>query len=398
MPDPRDHWNSLINQLGAEPPQDSPPPAAPTPAPPASSSSRSVSPSSSSAESESRKKSPRAVRPGDWDALASDLGVAVPPAPALPSTSAALPPTPAVAPPPEVTAQRPARPAGDRREERRPSRSEDRPRRSSEPTSRETAPRETASREAVREPSPGDHWNSIGSESPRSRADSIDRPARLTPRSEDSERELPRDDLDTVIPDVVDEEGRGPARDREAGESNEPTRDDRGRRRRRRGRRRRFEPEDVEETFTEEIDELTDEGRDDKPEEEEVETETEFRKPDDEPEGEERTRRRRRGRRRRREGGDEPRVRAASTERRPEERHADGDRPEMVEEEEEVRGQDDVHDDDDGDEVDESLKHEHRSIPTWQEAVGVLINANMEQRARNPGRDSRPRGGRGRRR
>jgi hypothetical protein len=38
----------------------------------------------------------------------------------------------------------------------------------------------------------------------------------------------------------------------------------------------------------------------------------------------------------------------------------------------------------------------HHGIPTWEEAVGVVIAANMEARAKNPGGSSRNRGGRGR--
>lgn len=39
----------------------------------------------------------------------------------------------------------------------------------------------------------------------------------------------------------------------------------------------------------------------------------------------------------------------------------------------------------------------HRKIPTWQEAVGILIEANMAVRTNNPERDrDRGRGGRGR--
>jgi ribonuclease E len=38
----------------------------------------------------------------------------------------------------------------------------------------------------------------------------------------------------------------------------------------------------------------------------------------------------------------------------------------------------------------------HHGIPTWDEAVGVVVAANMEARARNPGGSSRNRGGRGR--
>jgi ribonuclease E len=57
-------------------------------------------------------------------------------------------------------------------------------------------------------------------------------------------------------------------------------------------------------------------------------------------------------------------------------------------------------DDEDEDVVDHG---EHRSIPTWQDAIGIVVGTNMEARAKNPngaragrGRGGRGRGGRGR--
>jgi ribonuclease E len=53
----------------------------------------------------------------------------------------------------------------------------------------------------------------------------------------------------------------------------------------------------------------------------------------------------------------------------------------------------------DDEEDDDAVDHgEHRSIPTWQDAIGLVVGANMEARAKNPGgnRNSRGRGGRGR--
>jgi hypothetical protein len=41
-------------------------------------------------------------------------------------------------------------------------------------------------------------------------------------------------------------------------------------------------------------------------------------------------------------------------------------------------------------------KERHVGIPNWQEAVGILIAANLERRAKNPNGSSRPRGGRSR--
>ncbi len=45
---------------------------------------------------------------------------------------------------------------------------------------------------------------------------------------------------------------------------------------------------------------------------------------------------------------------------------------------------------------DEVGRASHHGIPTWQEAVGIVIAAIMEARAKNPGGSSRNRGGRGR--
>jgi hypothetical protein len=57
-------------------------------------------------------------------------------------------------------------------------------------------------------------------------------------------------------------------------------------------------------------------------------------------------------------------------------------------------------DDDDHDSDDEGRDFKsHKSIPTWSEAIGVIIDANMESRAKNPatGGSSRGRGGWGHR-
>jgi hypothetical protein len=37
----------------------------------------------------------------------------------------------------------------------------------------------------------------------------------------------------------------------------------------------------------------------------------------------------------------------------------------------------------------------HKKIPTWEDAVGILIDANMAARANSPDRHRRGRGGRG---
>jgi hypothetical protein len=51
----------------------------------------------------------------------------------------------------------------------------------------------------------------------------------------------------------------------------------------------------------------------------------------------------------------------------------------------------------DDDEPGESGSPSHKKIPTWEEAVNMLIDANMASRANNPDRGDRGRGrGRGR--
>jgi hypothetical protein len=41
------------------------------------------------------------------------------------------------------------------------------------------------------------------------------------------------------------------------------------------------------------------------------------------------------------------------------------------------------------------MKPSHRGIPSWEETIGVIVNANMESRAKNPNAGGRQ-GGRGR--
>ena len=50
----------------------------------------------------------------------------------------------------------------------------------------------------------------------------------------------------------------------------------------------------------------------------------------------------------------------------------------------------------DGTDDDDVGRPTHRGIPTWDEAVGIVITRNMEARAKNPGGQQRSRGGRGR--
>jgi hypothetical protein len=74
---------------------------------------------------------------------------------------------------------------------------------------------------------------------------------------------------------------------------------------------------------------------------------------------------------------------------------------ERIGEERESREPPDVEDEEDHEELDEltgspSEKALHRAIPSWSEAVNIVIAANLESRAKNPDRRQRPHGNRGR--
>jgi ribonuclease E len=53
------------------------------------------------------------------------------------------------------------------------------------------------------------------------------------------------------------------------------------------------------------------------------------------------------------------------------------------------------HDHDHDDDDDHDLKANHRGIPTWDEAIGMIVGANLEAREKNPGGQSSSRGRRG---
>jgi ribonuclease E len=127
-------------------------------------------------------------------------------------------------------------------------------------------------------------------------------------------------------------------------------------------------------------------------------------------------RRRRRRRRRRRKPGKNGADEAAAAEPAADTRRS-GAPPEAAEDEQDLAEEllddaddrhedehdedlhaDDHHEDDEDDDDLLTLGVKHRKIPTWDEAVGVVISANMESRAKNPGNGPRGRGrGRGRR-
>ncbi len=60
-----------------------------------------------------------------------------------------------------------------------------------------------------------------------------------------------------------------------------------------------------------------------------------------------------------------------------------------------IRESDDSTLDDQDDDDDHELKANHRGIPTWDEAIGMIVGANLEARAKNPGGQSGSRGRRG---
>jgi hypothetical protein len=97
---------------------------------------------------------------------------------------------------------------------------------------------------------------------------------------------------------------------------------------------------------------------------------------------EERSRRRRsRRRRKRRPEGDEPR---AAAEAGPEATGEDRPRRERRPERSESAPRDDADDFTDEADDDQELRVGHRAIPTWDEAVGLIIAKNMEARAKRP--------------
>ena len=120
--------------------------------------------------------------------------------------------------------------------------------------------------------------------------------------------------------------------------------------------------------------------------------------------GEKPTRRRRVRRRRRRggpsEAGDAAPARAAANGRAPTRESAGDDDDEDEEDDDEMAvtespGRVDADDDDDDD--DGLPRESHKNIPTWSEAIGVMVDTNMESRKNSPSRPSGPRDrGRGR--
>jgi hypothetical protein len=58
----------------------------------------------------------------------------------------------------------------------------------------------------------------------------------------------------------------------------------------------------------------------------------------------------------------------------------------------------DIFDDEDDDEDGDKTSKTHRAIPSWQDAISMVVDKNLSSRSGRPdsSRGSRPRGGRGR--
>lgn len=61
-----------------------------------------------------------------------------------------------------------------------------------------------------------------------------------------------------------------------------------------------------------------------------------------------------------------------------------------------MRGREDEIEDTEEDDHEEIDMTEHRGIPTWHEAMAIVVGTNMEARAKNPGGNRGGGGGRGR--
>ncbi len=404
------HWNSLASELGAE---SAPRPAKPQVLPPAA--------------PPRAKKKPAATAPsppkGNWQDLAASLGVDVPPPPPKPAApKPAAPPkpdtlSPAVSAPParatepsrESREQRPPRSRHDQPDRERSGRRRGQPDRPARPASPRLGP---ASGEAV-EYVHAEHVDAefVGAEfvDDIDLLEDLDEPLTATGEG----RETPRGEAGQ----------RGETRQRD-----DEQRGGRRRRRRRRGGRRlredaqaarSDEPRDETSDFLEvefaEGDGPTADFLDDvAPAFDEEEAETDEPREVESGEAEPREKRRR-GRRRGRGRGrthDAGREAPAATERTA----ADDD--DLLDElasagsprdQRQPRVRDDLGDVDTDSEIDADadddaqddaeLRPSHRAIPSWQEAVGMIVAANMESRAKNPHSASqrpRGRGGRGR--
>jgi hypothetical protein len=345
------HWQHLAKELGAEA---GPPSKAPSkPAPAASQPPRRTS------------EAPRpAQRPAaDWSQLATELGA-----------------TPASPP-----ARRPEKPPAAPMAESRP------------------APRYEPRREAPRPPQPRQEPPQFSPE--QARQSQVEADKYETPDKYETDEELP----DTLVvedgDDAIDvSDGAIPEQRNDSAAGERPPKDGRRRRRRRRGRGRSGDrpsaparEAEVWDVDSAPLDDRADELDD-------IELTSEPSAPSERSEdlagGEEKGRSRRRRRRRggRRNGESRKPTAARDEESQPEHPRPSEDADVGHEDDEfDVRPErerdpeNSAADEDD----DSELKTSHRGIPTWDEAIGMIIGTNMEARAKSPSGPSGPRGRRG---
>ena len=340
-----DHWGALAGDLGAKPA-----PERPQPTPAASENSPKEAPAAAplpifQPPAKTVRPSKRPAKPAGWDQLAGDFGIAPPPRP----VSAAP-----------------------------------------------VVPEPMESKSSWSAPVPTDLDDGMGPaeiaaelEAELTAWDDID-PTATEPRAFEPQEAL---DVMDETADEVDEEFSGEAA-APSGEERPQEREERGgRRRRRRGRgRNRGTAENTEQPIAEPGSEETAEGGFG----EGLELE-----PSESAEGEtaehDRGERRPRGRRRGR-GGDRDRRRDEPVAPEGEFAAEAPDEFGEVDEDETIHAGEEASGDFEGDEElddgGESPRIGFRNIPTWHDAIGVMIEKNMESRARNPG-GSRGHGGRG---
>ena len=374
-----DHWASLATNLGAEPAPEEPKQVAPQETPDAAveaQTAQSAPPQSSFQPAAKRTPAPRRpARPAAWDQLAGDLGIAAVPPPPPPQTAASRAPAHLERPKAAVEAERTRElPAAALTRE---------------------PPKEIGELDIVDAELSLPAWSEL-------------QPPATEPKSYEPQEAL--DIMDETADEFADEKGEAPAPTEPAGgeAATEERKSRRRRRRRGRGRGREGAPsEEVRASGEPDCDAGDDDGvvfQSTEPEADDSVQEAAGE--EDRPEGEpteRRGRRRHRGRGRIRDQvQEEPTV-------TDEEVASDDDEHDFDEVEEEGvfdaeapngpddEGEHDFEDDENDEDGGESPRIGFRNIPTWQDAIGVMIAKNLESRSRNPAGSRGPggRGGRG---
>jgi hypothetical protein len=411
--DKSSHWNSLAAELGAD--------ATPRPSKPV------VSPPRPTPKKRPAAPAASATPPSNWEDVAAMLGVDVPPRPPKPAPPPAARPKPprVVSPVPEESGAGEIPPPVGEPTERQTSHHEGEPHHRSRRGDRHE-------RGARREP-PRQGRERRGRNERRGRRRGQARHERSEPDrlAEPPAEELLSDEMvsadfvdDLVSAEEEDAWSGKPAAEVRPSRADEEHRHGRRRRRRRGGQRgpdevkkearatpHEFDEEDLT-AESEHIEEIVDaieaspiaEPDDREPLEEAVAAQDMHERDDDKRHG--KRRRRRRGRRRGPEAAGEATERDAGGEHDDLEQtnrlagpHAGDAEPDFSATDEDEHS--DGHDEDDVHE-DGRDRPSHRAIPSWDEAIGVIVSANMEARAKNP-LSSGPRGrgrgqhGRGRR-